>query len=119
MSDLAAVHAEFVLPPEAVEAIAERTAEIVLAVVEARNRAGAELASPYLTVPEAAALLRAKPQRVYDLLSARRLSRYKDGARVLVAREELDAYLVAKGSSRIAPALPQLSPTRFRRRIAT
>jgi excisionase family DNA binding protein len=26
MSDLAAVHAEFVLPPEAVEAIAERTA---------------------------------------------------------------------------------------------
>jgi excisionase family DNA binding protein len=49
--------------------------------------------SPYLTVAEAAAYLRASRQRVYDLLSSRRLSRRKDGARVLISRAELDAYL--------------------------
>jgi excisionase family DNA binding protein len=49
--------------------------------------------SRYLTVPEAAEYLRAKPQRVYDLLSDRRLTRHRDGARVLVSRDELDRYL--------------------------
>jgi excisionase family DNA binding protein len=49
--------------------------------------------SPYLTVAEAAAYLRASRQRVYDLLSSQRLSRRKDGARVLISRVELDAYL--------------------------
>lgn len=49
--------------------------------------------SPYLTVAEAAVYIRASRQRVYDLLSSRRLSRRKDGARVLISRAELDAYL--------------------------
>lgn len=49
--------------------------------------------SPYLTVAEAAAYIKASRQRVYDLLSSRRLSRRKDGARVLISRAELDAYL--------------------------
>ena len=49
--------------------------------------------SPYLTVAEAAAYLRASRQRVYDLLSSQRLSRRKDSARVLISRAELDAYL--------------------------
>jgi len=49
--------------------------------------------SPYLTVAEAAVYLRASRQRIYDLLSSRRLSRRKDGARVLISRSELDAYL--------------------------
>jgi excisionase family DNA binding protein len=49
--------------------------------------------SPYLTVLEAAELLRCKRQRVDDLLSQRRLSRYKDGSRTLVSRAELDEYL--------------------------
>jgi excisionase family DNA binding protein len=49
--------------------------------------------SPYLTVAEAAVYMRASRQRVYDLLSSRRLSRHKDGARVLISRAELDAYL--------------------------
>jgi len=49
--------------------------------------------SPYLTVAEAADYLRASRQRVYDLLSSRRLSRRKDGARVLISRAELDTYL--------------------------
>lgn len=49
--------------------------------------------SPYMTIREAADFLRAKPQRVYDLLSSRRLSRVKDGSRTLIARVELEAYL--------------------------
>jgi excisionase family DNA binding protein len=49
--------------------------------------------SPYLTVAEAAEYLRASRQRIYDLLTSRRLSRRKDGARVLISRAELDAYL--------------------------
>ena len=49
--------------------------------------------SPYLTVPEAATLLCCKRQRVDDLLSQRRLSRYKDGSRTLVSRTEIDQYL--------------------------
>jgi excisionase family DNA binding protein len=50
-------------------------------------------ASPFLTVGEAAAYLRSSRQRVYDLLSSRRLTRHKDGARVLISRAELDTYL--------------------------
>jgi len=75
---------------EVVEAIALRAAEIVLERSVAQSRA---TSSPYLTVREAAEYLRAKPQRIYDLLSSRRLTRYKDGSRVLVSRAELDANL--------------------------
>src|SRR3954451_8903034 len=64
------------VPPEWVEAIARRAASIV------EERSSAVRESPYLSVAEAAAYLRAKPQRVYDLLSAGRLNRYKDGSRV-------------------------------------
>jgi excisionase family DNA binding protein len=49
--------------------------------------------SPYLSVSEAADVLRCKPQRIYDLLSSRRLTRFKDGSRVLLSREEIDTYL--------------------------
>lgn len=47
--------------------------------------------SPYMTTAEAAAYLRAKPQRVHDLLSSGRLTRFKDGSRTLVLRIELEA----------------------------
>src|SRR4051794_31122420 len=53
--------------------------------------------SPYLSVEEAAERMRCSRQRVYDLLSARRLSRYRDGSRVLVSRAELDSYLAGGG----------------------
>jgi len=49
--------------------------------------------SPYLTVAEAAVYLQASRQRVYDLISSRRLPRYKDGARVLIRRSDLNSYL--------------------------
>jgi excisionase family DNA binding protein len=89
------------LPEGVVEEIARRAAEIVLArLAEERPAASA---SPYLTVGEAAEYLRASRQRVYDLLSAGRLTRHKDGSRVLVARAELDAYLAGGNGRRGRP----------------
>jgi excisionase family DNA binding protein len=80
---------ELALPDELVEEIAQRAAAIVLE----RQRAEADAPSRMLTVIEAAAFLRAKPQRVYDLLSEGRLTRHKDGRRVLVDRQELERHL--------------------------
>jgi excisionase family DNA binding protein len=74
--------------------------------------------SPFLTVAEAADYLRAKRQRVDDLLSARRLTRYKDGRRTLVSRAELDSYLAAVGEGRVAPAWPPPLETRSDKGLA-
>ena len=63
--------------------------------------------SPYFTITEAAEYARAKPHRVYDLLSAGRLTRFKDGSRVLVSRAELEAYL-----SGVAHQLPTARQSR-------
>jgi excisionase family DNA binding protein len=49
--------------------------------------------SPYMTIVEAAAYLRCPRQRIDDLLSQRRLARYKDGARTLVSRAEVEEHL--------------------------
>jgi excisionase family DNA binding protein len=76
---------QLLLPPEAIEAIAQRAAELVLAQLPARQP------SPYLSVDEAAVYLRCTKQRVYDLVSAGRLPRHKDGARLLLRRSDLDA----------------------------
>jgi len=51
--------------------------------------------SPFMSVNEAAVFLRCKPQRLYDLISARRLGSYKDGGRVLIKRSELEMYVTA------------------------
>jgi excisionase family DNA binding protein len=99
----------FAVPPELVEAIAELVEERVLERLEAHRRASI---SPFLTPAEAAELLRAGRQRVYDLLSAGRLRRYKDGARVLVSRDELEAYLDGDGTRRIDLSLPPAQRSR-------
>ena len=98
------------LPDEVVEVIAERAAAIVL-----ERLSVSSVESQYLSVAEAAGLIRAKPQRIYDLLSARRLTRYKDGRRTLVSREELDAYIAGGGRIRVAPVLPLSSQPRMER----
>ena len=77
------------VPDELVDEIAGR----VLNILQAR-----QAGSPYMSVDEAADYMRCKPQRVYDLLSARRLTRMKDGSRVLVKRDEIDAYLAARAA---------------------
>jgi excisionase family DNA binding protein len=78
------------LSPEALNALAVKVAELIH-VPEQRPPA-----SPYMTVAQAAEYICAKPQRIYDLVSAGRLKRYKDGSRVLVSRAELDAWLARR-----------------------
>ena len=46
-----------------------------------------------MTIPEAAEYLRCSRQRIDDLLSQRRLMRFKEGARKLVRRDEIEAHL--------------------------
>lgn len=82
------------LPDDVIDEIARRAAALVVG-------ASSETGSPYMTVAEAAAYARCKRQRIYDLVSARRLTRYRDGSRVLVRRDELDGYL-AEASTRAA-----------------
>jgi excisionase family DNA binding protein len=94
------------LPEELVEAIAVRAAELV---VERLDRE-APAESPFLTVEEAASFLRSSRQRVYDLLSAGRLTRHKEGSRVLVSRAEIVAHVGG-----VAPALPPASRGRMDR----
>ena len=52
----------------------------------------------FLTPAEAAEYLRCSRQRIYDLCSMGALSRFRDGSRVLVAREEIDSYLRRKAT---------------------
>jgi len=74
------------LPAQLIAAIAERAAAIVLEQLAAQQQE-----SPYLTIPEAAAFLRCKRQRIDDLLSARKLTRHKEGRRTLLLRAEVEA----------------------------
>lgn len=85
------------LAAEAVEVLAEEVKRRVLAEL---HESSGEAASPYLTVPEAATLLRCSRGRVDDLLSQRRLTRLKDGRRTLVARAEVENYLRKGAGSR-------------------
>jgi excisionase family DNA binding protein len=79
------------LPEELLNEIVRRAAELALKQLQD----GATSESPYLTITEAATHMRCKRQRIDDLLSRRRLTRYKDGRRTLVSRAELDAHLKA------------------------
>ena len=82
------------LPADAFDQLVERVAAVV--VDRLRLSLEPEKPRPFLTVPEAASYIGAKRQRVYDLLSSGRIKRYKDGTRVLIKREELDAYLAGR-----------------------
>jgi excisionase family DNA binding protein len=116
------------LPDELIEQIAGRVVSLIREGAVSEEPGGLHSAEgrvvrPYLSVIEAAEYLRAKPQRVYDLLSSGRLTRFKDGRRVLVSRQELEAYLDANRLSRVAPALPPFRRPAcsdgFRREAAT
>lgn len=84
-----------VFPPEVIEAIAQRTAEVIASSV-------APSVDEYLTVPEAAAVLKCGPKRVYDLTGRGLLGKVHDGSRVLVPRTAIDAYL--RGDTGLADA---------------
>jgi excisionase family DNA binding protein len=70
-------------------------AELVTAELDRRHASDPE--SPFLTVEQASTYLGASRQRVYDLCSDGRLRRYRDGTRLLVRRDEIDAYLTDGG----------------------
>jgi excisionase family DNA binding protein len=57
---------------------------------------GRQATSDYMTVAEAAEYLRCAKQRIYDLTSAQRLPFYKFGSRVLLSRDEIDAWLAER-----------------------
>lgn len=49
--------------------------------------------SPWLNVAEAAERLRCSKDRIYDLIALGKLQPRRDGRRVLLHRDELDAYV--------------------------
>jgi excisionase family DNA binding protein len=71
--------------------------------------AASDSVSPWLSVVEAAELLRCKRQRVDDLLSQGRLARYKDGSRTLVAEVSSTS---TSGSSADEECCPTVAPCR-------
>ena len=96
------------VPAELIDGIVERVAALVLERLDVQASE-----SEFLTVAEAAEFLRSKPQRVYDLLSSRRLPKYGDGSRVLVRRADLEAHV--RG---VAPSLPPSRKSLMDRRVA-
>jgi excisionase family DNA binding protein len=81
------------VPPEWVEAVAERVLEI-LEGRGARDREG------YLDVPGAAEFLACPTSRIYALVSADRIPHHRDGSRLLFDRAELRAWVEAGGARR-------------------
>lgn len=77
------------LTDEQVAQIAARAAALVPA---------ATPASPWLNVAEAAERLRCRKDRIYDLIALGRLHPLRDGRRVLLRRDDLDAYLDGRSS---------------------
>ncbi|MEK6276923.1 MAG: helix-turn-helix domain-containing protein [Actinomycetota bacterium] len=74
------------IPPELVEAIAVRVAELLAERLEPP-------ADPYLDADAAAEYLAAPRSRVYELVERRRLRPHRDGRRLLFRRADLDAAL--------------------------
>lgn len=95
------------MTPAMLDAIAELVESRVLERLANLNTASSH--REYLTASEAAELLRCSRQRIYDLVSAGRLRRYKDGSRVLLRTEEIEAYL---SGSLVAPTLPHARQSR-------
>jgi excisionase family DNA binding protein len=65
--------------------IAERAAALIPAIEPA--------VSPWLNVTDAAERLRCRKDRIYDLIALGKLHPSLDGRRVLLHRDDLDAYL--------------------------
>ncbi len=87
------VQVELALNGVVVPAVATLDEQALAELREALAATNPESPSKYMTIPEAAVLLRCARQRVDDLLSQGRLTRLKDGTRTLVSREEVERYL--------------------------
>ena len=82
------------MPEELLQALADRTAELVLA----RTEAVARLESPWLDFEEAMAYLHFSRDRLYKLTAARAIPfrKKRDGQGLLFHREELDRWVEAE-----------------------
>lgn len=80
------------LPPELVELVAQRAAELVA------EQVGSD--DGYLDVAGAAAFLACPKSRIYSLVSARRIPHHRDGSRLLFDRAELREYVRSGGAVR-------------------
>jgi excisionase family DNA binding protein len=100
------VRLEAALAPELLDAFQELIAEQVRDELERLEASSQRSGSPFVTVAEAAMFMRCSRQRVYDLLSARRLTRHYEGRRVLIARAELEAHL-SSATRPVALMLPR------------
>ena len=83
------LHVTVTLSAEQVDLIAERVAAILAGPQQTQQ-------GRWLTIEQAADLIGAKRQRIYDLRAKGRLSKTGDGGRVLIDRHELDA-LIERG----------------------
>jgi excisionase family DNA binding protein len=101
------------IPRAFIEQVAEGVRLLLLPELQKRRNA-----SPYVSVAEAADYLRCSRQRIYDLLSSDRLTRLRDGSRVLLSRDEIDEYLAGTSRNPVAPRLPRTSQSRSTRGIA-
>jgi excisionase family DNA binding protein len=81
------------LPPELVDAIAERVLELI-----ADRRQPAD--DGFLDVAGAADFLACPTSRIYALVSARRIPHHRDGSRLLFDKAELRAYVHSGGARR-------------------
>ena len=79
------------------EADLDALADLLTPRLAARSQAAHEPES-WLTVQQAADYLACRPQRIYNLISQRRLRHVKDGTRVLFRRQWLDDHLEASSS---------------------
>lgn len=102
------------LDADQLAALAEHVAELLAARGVGTAEHEPTSTSPNMTVAEAAEYMRCNRQRIYDLLSQRRLTRVKDGRRTLVRRAEVESYL-----SGVAHSLPTLAQRRSTRGRAT
>ena len=73
------------LTDEQLAQIAEHAAALITATTPA--------VSPWLNVAEAAEWLRCGRDRIYDLIALGRLHPHRDGRRVLLHRDDLNAYI--------------------------
>jgi excisionase family DNA binding protein len=55
-------------------------------------------ASPWLNVTDAAERLRCRKDRIYDLIALGKLHPRRDGRRVLLHRDDLDAYIEGRAA---------------------
>lgn len=73
------------LTDEQLTEIAERAAALI--------PTGTRAVSPWLNVADAAERLRCGKDRIYDLIALGKLHPRRDGRRVLLRRDDLDAYI--------------------------